>query len=111
MVQRDKSFYKKLVPLDKKDIYEKIISDKDLLINSYHVENIYLFGSYSKNTERIDSDIDILVTFSSELLVEEKKELMNKLKENYTDFFKRYVDVHELNKYLTATKQIKLIEK
>mgnify|MGYP003293112366 CR=1 FL=1 len=98
---QDKSFYKKLVPLDKKDIYEKIISDKDLLINSYHINNVYLFGSYSKNTERIDSDIDILVTFSSELLVEEKKELMNKLKEHYTDFFKRYVDVHELNKYLS----------
>lgn len=97
----DKVFYKNLTTLARSSIYERILDDKELLNKKYLIENVYLYGSYLKNKERIDSDIDLLVTFSPMLLPEEKKILTNKLKEYYTEYFKRFVDIHEINKYLT----------
>ena len=34
------------------------------LAHDYHVASLALFGSYARNTPRLDSDLDVLVTFS-----------------------------------------------
>ena len=70
------------------------------MIKDYFVENIYIYGSFSKQTNRLDSDIDLLITFSPSLLPIEKKELMNTLKDYYFKVFNRYIDIHEINKHL-----------
>ena len=31
----------------------------------YHIENVILFGSYAKGTNRVDSDIDLAIIFKS----------------------------------------------
>ena len=46
------------------DIENKLKELKPLLNQKYFVERIGYFGSYSKNKQTIDSDIDILVYFS-----------------------------------------------
>jgi len=46
-------------------IKNDISTIKDLLISKYNISNLYLFGSYSKNTQTSDSDIDILVDFQN----------------------------------------------
>ena len=38
---------------------------KSYITERYSVDGFMLFGSYAKNTQTADSDIDLLVTFSS----------------------------------------------
>lgn len=45
------------------EIKEIINSHKDFFENNYNVENFLLFGSYAKNKQTMDSDIDLLVNF------------------------------------------------
>lgn len=47
--------------MDKKEAIEKVKAYKVLLNQYFQVENVYLFGSYAKNTQHEDSDIDVAV--------------------------------------------------
>ena len=107
---QDKSFYENLESINISLIYKYILADEKILREKYFVEGIYIYGSYAKNNERFDSDIDLLVTFSQLVLPEDKKTYMNIIKEKYTEIFKRYVDVHEINKHL-SDKEIKEFSK
>ena len=51
-------------PKKKSDIFKFLNNNRELL-NSYGVKNIGLFGSYVRNEQNQDSDIDILVEFDS----------------------------------------------
>jgi len=55
---------------DKAEIINFIKSNKEL-INSYGVKKIGLFGSYVRNTQNSNSDIDLLVEFDSKSLTYE----------------------------------------
>lgn len=44
----------------------QILQEKKELLTQFGVKRIGLFGSYSKNSQKRDSDIDILVDFYSE---------------------------------------------
>jgi uncharacterized protein len=48
--------------MTKKQIIEKILAN-DMLIRQYGISKIGLFGSYSRQQQRKDSDIDILIAF------------------------------------------------
>jgi len=45
------------------DIEKKLIELKPVLFQKYYVEKIGYFGSFSRNEQTKDSDIDILVSF------------------------------------------------
>lgn len=47
--------------MDKRDVIEKLKRYSELLLNYFSVKMVILFGSYSKNTARIDSDIDVAI--------------------------------------------------
>ncbi len=49
--------------MTKEDIIKTIKKHKDI-INKYKVKSMALFGSYVRNEQREDSDIDLLVTFA-----------------------------------------------
>lgn len=77
-----------MIPL----IEQKLIPLRDLC-KTYYVDNLFLFGSASKDNFTKDSDLDFLVNFSSDL------ELLN-YADNYFDFlselkqlFEREVDL------------------
>lgn len=46
------------------EIKEILSSHKDLIEQKYGVKSFLLFGSYAKNLQTSESDIDLLVTFS-----------------------------------------------
>jgi len=50
--------------LSKTEIINLIRTEKDFLKENFGVINIGLFGSYAKNQQHQDSDIDLLVEFS-----------------------------------------------
>ncbi len=44
--------------------YRRLLQEQlPLLAAQYHVASLGLFGSYLHGTERVDSDLDVLVTF------------------------------------------------
>jgi hypothetical protein len=49
------------------EIESRLKALKPILSQEYNVERIGYFGSYSRNEQTIDSDIDILVYFSKPL--------------------------------------------
>ncbi len=49
--------------MTKNDILEKLTKEKEYIQKTYEVDKIGLFGSYAKDTQTKDSDIDIYVEF------------------------------------------------
>jgi predicted nucleotidyltransferase len=47
--------------MDKREAINKVRAYKLLLNDYFQLENVYLFGSYAKNTNREDSDIDVAI--------------------------------------------------
>lgn len=93
---QDKTYYQKLKPLTINNLKRKILKEKDKLKDIYKIKSIYIFGSFSKKTERIDSDIDMAVSLSLDLDEKEKEKIIKELKEYFYKAFKRFVDIHEL---------------
>lgn len=93
---QDKKYYYKLTPLTLTDIKRKIFKDKKKLKEKYKVKSIYIFGSFCKGTQRIDSDIDMALCLSLDLEEQEKEKILKELKEYFYKVFKRFVDIHEL---------------
>ncbi|TRX42846.1 nucleotidyltransferase family protein [Flavobacterium restrictum] len=49
--------------MKKEEIISILKTDKQFLKDNYGVETIALFGSYAKDLERADSDVDFIVEF------------------------------------------------
>lgn len=49
--------------MTKNDILEKLSQEKEYIQKTYEVDKIGLFGSYAKDMQTKDSDIDIYVEF------------------------------------------------
>lgn len=47
--------------MDKREAINKVKAYRLLLKDHFHFDNIYLFGSYAKDTYRDDSDIDVAI--------------------------------------------------
>ena len=97
---QDKSYYKKLRRLSALEICKRIKEDQTMLETKYHIKNVYLFGSFAKNLERIDSDIDLLLVFHNGITSEMKRQSIDKLSEYYFDVFDRFIDIIHINSYI-----------
>ncbi len=98
---QDKSYYKNLRDLDFLDIVGEILAEREELSQKYKVKHVYLFGSFAKGAQRIDSDIDIACEFSLDISHDKKLKMRDELTEHLQDNFKRYVDIHTVGEYLT----------
>ena len=94
-VFQEKSYYKNLKPLDTFDVQKAILADQELLTQKCGIKHVYVYGSFAKGIERIDSDIDLLFEFSGDLTYSEKQEVVNRLTDHYFKVFNRYVDIYE----------------
>ena len=100
---QDKNYYQNLYPLCGKEIENILKNDEDLLRNQYHVESIYIHGSFAKGIARIDSDIDLIVKFAKYLSFDEKQKLIKEIENKYFEIFHRYIDIHLFDEYLDNT--------
>lgn len=95
----EKSYLDNLKPISVSDIYNSINQMKDCLIDKYKLESIYLYGSFSKGSNRYDSDIDLLVKLSLELTYEERTKIIESLRELFFEKFQRFVDIEETREF------------
>lgn len=95
----DRSYLDNLKEISVKDIYNTIYSMKDVLVKKYGVENIYLYGSFAKGTNRYDSDIDLLIKLSLDLTYDERVLIVDQLKELFFEKFNRFTDIEEIREF------------
>jgi predicted nucleotidyltransferase len=65
----------------KDQIFMFLAQNKDLFRDKFHIIRIGLFGSYARNEQNIDSDLDLLVEF------EDNTQELYELKLQLKDFF------------------------
>lgn len=97
---QSKSYYDNLRMLSLHDVYQTLKNDESYIIKTFGIKHISVFGSFSKGIEWIDSDIDLLVSFSLDMTTEEKRERTEEFKRFYFNKFDRFVDVSEVSDYL-----------
>lgn len=49
------------------DILEILNNKKEILFSKYSIQSLALFGSYARNENSIDSDVDIMVEFKDSI--------------------------------------------
>jgi predicted nucleotidyltransferase len=99
-VYQNKDYYENLKPLTFGDVFDTFIADKELL-ESFGVEHLYLFGSFINNEQRLDSDVDLMIRFKTNLNLKEKTKLIEQLKNLYFNKFQRFVDFVEIGTYVS----------
>lgn len=93
----DKNYYQNLEELNSKDVEKILIKNKEKIKKEFNIEHLYMFGSFAKEKQRIDSDIDLLAVFKKNMTYEEKKKSSQKLKDFILKELKRYGDIMEFN--------------
>lgn len=82
-------------------IIERIKKKKHELIKKYNIEKIGLFGSYARNTQRKDSDIDIVIQLKKQDLFD-----LIGIKQELEEEFHRKVDIvsyrNKMNPFLRS---------
>lgn len=94
---QDKSYYTNLTDITYEEIYQILLKDKELLMNNYKVKSLSIYGSFSKLINRIDSDIDLIITFSLDLPQVKKNMFKEQIKKHYFNIFNRFIDLTEVS--------------
>ena len=93
---QDIKYYKNLEVINMKDIIDSFKRDEEYLRSQYKIKSILLYGSFASGDDRIDSDIDLLVSFSLDVCSKDKIEYINFIKKHYFNIFNRYIDITEI---------------
>ena len=97
---QNKSFYENLKLIDYSKVV-KILKGEETLLRKYGVKSLFIFGSYAKNSERVDSDIDLLMAISDDLSYDQKKKVVIYLQGYLFKKFQHFVDILEISDYLS----------
>ena len=79
------------------EILSFLRNNRKLLADHYHVSKIALFGSFARNEQRDDSDVDLLIELEND--TENVHETKQSLREFLSSSFERSVDLAR-EKYL-----------
>lgn len=79
------------------EIVSFIKENKSYLCKKYHLIKIGVFGSFARNEQDINSDIDLIIEFENN--TDNIFEIKNELRQYFKDHFKRDVDIAR-EKYL-----------
>lgn len=101
-----KSYYKQLKKITLEDIALLFGEKQNFIRETYQIEHVFVYGSFAKNTARIDSDIDLLILFKEDISYPEKKHCKEELVRYLTKEFNRYVDIQEIFESLSKEMMI-----
>ena len=90
------SYLENLIPLTTDSIIEGVMLNKDFLQTECFANAVYLYGSFAKGNERIESDIDLAISFAEDITYNQKEKARLKIKENLFTVFHRFIDVNEI---------------
>ncbi len=91
-------------------ISDEIKKISDIITQNYRVEKIYLFGSYARGTEYIDSDIDICILTNNN---DKKLQIIRNVRKALYDIISKPVDllVYKPQEFYERAASLKSIER
>lgn len=98
--EQAKPYYANLIPLDLNKIYDTIKSSKEDIQTLFQIQSVSIFGSFSQNKGRIDSDIDVWIIFEEEMTYENKLEKKKEFEKYLKNKLNRYIDSMEFNRFI-----------
>lgn len=109
----EKTYLDNLKELTVKDISKTIREMEEELKDKYNVENIFLYGSFAKGIDRMDSDIDLLVRLSLDITYDDRLQIVEELKSIFFKKFNRFTDIEEVREFFSEDfiKEAKKIKK
>ena len=90
----DEDYYKNLRKVSLKDITSYLYENKEILQKKYQVESLAIFGSFVKDKERLDSDIDLIVRFERFVPLLKRNRYKEEIQEMIFQKFNRFSDIH-----------------
>ena len=90
----DEDYYKNLRKVSLKDITSYLYENKEILQKKYQVESLAIFGSFAKEKERLDSDIDLIVRFERFIPLLKRNRYKEEIQEMIYQKFNRFSDIH-----------------
>ena len=90
----DEDYYKNLRKVSLKDITSYLYENKEILQKKYQVESLAIFGSFVKDKERLDSDIDLIVRFERFIPLLKRNRYKEEIQEMIFQKFNRFSDIH-----------------
>ena len=90
----DEDYYKNLRKVSLKDITSYLYENKEILQKKYQVESLAIFGSFVKDKERLDSDIDLIVRFERFIPLLKRNRYKEEIQEMIYQKFDRFSDIH-----------------
>lgn len=97
-----KNDYRELEIISFSQIYY-IFKNEQKILEAYGIRHLFIFGSYAKNAERVDSDVDLLVIMNQDLTNKEKEDNLMVLSDMFYKKTKHFVDFMEISDYLNDT--------
>lgn len=86
----------------KEEVITILKNEEETLKREYHVNQLYLYGSYVKASNIATSDIDILIVFNDYLIDYQKQETMKKLKNYLYELMATRVDIMKFSHALSS---------
>ena len=86
----------------KEEVITILKNEEETIKREYHVNQLYLYGSYVKASNIATSDIDILIVFNDYLIDYQKQETMKKLKNYLYELMATRVDIMEFSHALSS---------
>ena len=88
---------KKPCLLSRNEVIQKIKCLREKLLSSYNIEKLYLFGSFAKENNTENSDLDFVVIFNETLINKEKNDMTKQLRKYLSNEFNCDVDIVDFN--------------
>lgn len=105
----DFQYYESIRTIQTDEIIEYIVENQMTFKNDLKINVLYLSGSFVKNCQRIDSDIDFICVFKDGLSYKEKQENVLLFKKMILNTFDRYGDLLEFNNSILENELYKKI--
>lgn len=88
----------------------KIYKEKKFLKDKCNVQGVVLFGSYARESSRLDSDVDLFIKFKEDISYYEKEESLKRAKEYLRLKLERIIDMHELPYIVNSREKIEIMK-
>lgn len=86
----------------KEEVIAILRNERTVLQNKYYVKQLYLYGSYVKETNIATSDIDVLIVLDEHIINYEKQEVLKKLRIYLYEVMAYRMDIMEFSHALTS---------
>lgn len=90
------SYVENLKPITIDSILKICKESKNYLQKECRIVRFYIYGSYAKNLQRFESDLDVAVIFKEDMSYQQKEEVRSRMRDYLFTKLARFIDISEI---------------